>query len=170
LPRAAEARTGGGRARRVGAFRAESPGALLLADQGGAEAARSGGPRVGSHHGHRGALLPARRIVVRALRRALARLLGVVTRRRREEAFDEELQSHVEMHTDEGIRTGLSPAEARRQALVILGGAQQTREAYADGVMLPSLESVLQDVRFAVRMLAKAPGFTVVAVFVLALG
>ena len=107
---------------------------------------------------------------MRVLRRALTRLLGVVTRRRREQDFDEELRSHVEMHTDEGVRAGLSPAEARRQALVMLGGAQQVRDRYADGVTLPSLESVLQDVRFAVRMLAKAPGFTAVAVFVLALG
>jgi predicted permease len=107
---------------------------------------------------------------VRTLRRALVRLLGLVTRRRRQEDFDEELRSHVEMHTDEGIRAGLSPAEARRRALVMLGGAQQARDRYADGVTLPSLESVLQDVRFAVRMLAKAPGFTAVAVFVLALG
>jgi hypothetical protein len=107
---------------------------------------------------------------VRALRRLLARLLGVVTRRGRERAFDEELWSHVEMHTDDGIRAGLSPEEARRQALVMLGGVQQTRETYADGVTLPSLESVVQDVRFAVRMLAKAPGFTAVAVFVVALG
>ncbi|HEV8397544.1 MAG TPA: permease prefix domain 1-containing protein [Vicinamibacterales bacterium] len=88
---------------------------------------------------------------MRALRRALARLAGLVTRRRRERDFDEELRSHVEMDTDEGIRSGLAPEEARRRALVMLGGVQQTRDAYADGVTLPSLESVLRDVRFAVR-------------------
>jgi predicted permease len=107
---------------------------------------------------------------VRALRRTLARLLGLVTRGQRGRDFDEELQSHIEMHTDAGIRAGLAPEEARRRALVMLGGAQQVRDAHAEGITLLSLESVLQDVRFAVRMLAKAPGFTAVAVLVLTLG
>jgi predicted permease len=84
--------------------------------------------------------------------------------------FDAELVSHVAMHTEDGVRAGLSPGEARRQALIRLGGAEQTRQAYRERRTLPWIEELLQDVRFGLRMMARNGGFTGVAILTLAIG
>jgi predicted permease len=86
------------------------------------------------------------------------------------EDFAAELDSHLAMHIEEGMRAGLSAEEARRQALMKLGGAEQTRQAYRERVTLPRLENILRDVNFALRQMRRKPGFTITAVLTLALG
>ena len=84
--------------------------------------------------------------------------------------FQDELASHIVMHTEDGVRAGLCPEEARHQALIRLGGVEQTRQAYRERRTLPWIEALLQDVRFGVRMMARNSGFTAVAIVTLAIG
>ena len=82
----------------------------------------------------------------------------------------EEIESHLQLHIDDNLRAGLSPAEARRQALLKFGGVESAKEAYRDRRGLPFLEVAQQDFRFAFRSLRKNPGFAAVVILTLALG
>src|SRR5580658_9898919 len=84
--------------------------------------------------------------------------------------FDAELESHVALHTADGIRSGLTPAEARRQALIRLGGAEQTRQAHRERRGLPELESFFRDLAYGLRTLAKHRGATAIAILSIGLG
>ena len=87
-----------------------------------------------------------------------------------EQALDDELQSAVELLTQEKMKQGLSHSEARRQALIELGGVEQVKEQVRAVRLGGFLETFAQDLRFSLRTMAKAPGFTAIAVLTMAVG
>ena len=84
--------------------------------------------------------------------------------------FDAELESHLAMHIEDGVRAGMTPEQARRMALIALGGTEQTRQAVRERDTLPWIENVLRDVRYALRGFVRNPIFSITVIATLALG
>ena len=104
------------------------------------------------------------------LRVLLSRAADVLLRRRRDDRLDEEIHMHLELLTDEYVARGLSPADAAHAARRSFGRVLQTKEEFRAQRGLPLLETIGQDVRFAIRLLGRDRAFSITAVLVLALG
>src|SRR5687768_7935329 len=106
---------------------------------------------------------------MRSLRAALLRVTALFRRGTLDRELAAEMESHLELHIDDNLKAGMTPAEARRRAIIALGGIEQAKERYRDRRGLPAIEAVLQDVQFAGRMLRKRPAFTLSALSMLTL-
>jgi len=107
---------------------------------------------------------------MRSLRRILHRVINLATRRAHDERLSEEIQEHLALQTAENLRAGLSPIEARRQAMLKFGGVEAIKQDYRAERGLLLIENLLQDLRFAIRSLRRTSGLTAFVVVTLALG
>ena len=107
---------------------------------------------------------------MKILRRFLIRLSNFATRRSADQRLREEIAEHLACQTEENLRAGMSPSEARRQAVLKLGAAEAIREDHHAEQSLPLIENLFFDLKYAVRMLGRSPGFAFVAITTMALG
>jgi putative ABC transport system permease protein len=107
---------------------------------------------------------------MRTLRAWLLRFSNLFRKSRTDGEFEAEMRSHLELHIQDNLHVGMSPEEARRQALLKLGGLEQTKELYRERRSLPLFESFFQDVRVGARALLKERGVSLICILVLALG
>jgi len=107
---------------------------------------------------------------MKSIRAWVHRLAGAFAGRRSEHELAAELDSHLQLHVDDNLRAGMTPDEARRRAMIALGGVESTKEAYRDRRGLPVLESLARDLRYGARTLTRSPGFAFAGILILGLG
>src|SRR5882757_7048402 len=107
---------------------------------------------------------------MRALRRFFTRLFTVATRPAQDERLKEEIDQHIALQTEENLRAGLSPVEARRQAMLKFGGVEPMKQDYRAERGLPFIENLLGDLRNAGRSISRMPGLAAVIIVSLAIG
>jgi putative ABC transport system permease protein len=104
------------------------------------------------------------------LRIFLQRLRGLFLKRGLDRELEDEIRAHLEMQIEDFERRGMSREEARYAALRAFGGVTQVKEAYRERRGLPAVETTLQDLRYGLRVMRRAPAFSAVSVLTLALG
>jgi putative ABC transport system permease protein len=107
---------------------------------------------------------------MRRLRALLIRAAAMFRGSQADREFTDELEGHLQHHLDDNIRAGMTPDQARRDAVMKLGGIAQTRERYRDRQRLPAVDVLRQDIVYASRVLRKNPGFAATAIVTIALG
>src|SRR5262245_11855242 len=107
---------------------------------------------------------------IEMLSKLRTRLRALLRRSEMERELDEELRYHIEQQTEQNIRLGMNPEDARHAAQKAFGGVEQAKERSRDARGVRWIEDLLQDLRYGARMLMKNPGFTLVAVVTLTIG
>ena len=105
-----------------------------------------------------------------SIRDYLARIVSFFRKRKLDKDFDSELSTHLEMSIEDNLRRGMSEEEARRRALISLGGMDAARELHRESRGLPTLETILQDIRYSVRTLRRDAGLATFAILIIGLG
>jgi predicted permease len=104
------------------------------------------------------------------VREAYEKILALFRKKALDEDFDAELASHLDLATEENLKRGLSPEEARRRARIEIGGIEQAKETQRDARGLPAIDDLIRDLRYAVRLLRRDAGFTTFAILIIGLG
>ncbi|MBV8113316.1 MAG: permease, partial [Silvibacterium sp.] len=108
--------------------------------------------------------------MIDSLRRAINRLQYFFRKDPLDRDLNAEMATHLEFAIEENLECGMSPEEARRQAMIRFGGIDQARQQHRETRGLPALDIFLQDLRYTMRTLRRDRAFTIVAVLILALG